>query len=100
MDRDDDPRRKARIDGSRQWEVFYREQSADPMRHVGGVTAPSLDIAVEQARTLFGDDSESLWLCPADEIVRLGGNNLRAPERTPVDATGATDAADPEVSTE
>ncbi|POG55011.1 Htur_1727 family rSAM-partnered candidate RiPP [Haloferax marisrubri] len=75
---DDDPRRRPRIDGSRQWEVFYRDASAEPMRHVGSVSAPSEDLATEQARTLFGDGDADLWLAPADEFLRLGGNDLAA----------------------
>ncbi|RDZ66332.1 rSAM-partnered protein [Haloferax sp. Atlit-12N] len=75
---DDDPRRRPRIDGSRQWEVFYRDASAEPMRHVGSVSAPSEDVATEQARTLFGDGDADLWLAPADEFLRLGGNDLAA----------------------
>ncbi|AFK18844.1 rSAM-partnered protein [Haloferax mediterranei ATCC 33500] len=94
MDSDDDPRRKARIDGSRQWEVLFREDSTEPMRHVGSVTAPSGDLAVEQARTLFGDDEGAIWLCPADEMLRLGGNDLQAKGNT------SSTAAESEVSPE
>ncbi|WP_187367321.1 Htur_1727 family rSAM-partnered candidate RiPP [Haloferax sp. KTX1] len=75
---DDDPRRRPRIDGSRQWEVFYRDVPTEPMRHVGSVSAPSEDLATEQARTLFGDGDADLWLAPADEFLRLGGNDLAA----------------------
>lgn len=78
MDDDGDPRRRPRIDGSRQWEVFYRDVPTEPMRHVGSVTAPSEDLATEQARTLFGDGDADLWLAPADEFLRLGGNDLAA----------------------
>ncbi|ELZ85724.1 hypothetical protein C453_07913 [Haloferax elongans ATCC BAA-1513] len=82
MASDDDPRRKPRIDGSRQWEIFLRERSAEPMRHVGSVTAPSADIATEQATTLFDYAASALWLCPADEVRRLGGNDLAEKGRT------------------
>ncbi|ELZ59841.1 MULTISPECIES: Htur_1727 family rSAM-partnered candidate RiPP [unclassified Haloferax] len=75
---DDDPRRRPRIDGSRQWEVFYRDVPTEPMRHVGSVSAPAEDLATEQARTLFGGGDADLWLAPADEFLRLGGNDLAA----------------------
>ncbi|WP_411963033.1 Htur_1727 family rSAM-partnered candidate RiPP [Haloferax sp. YSMS24] len=87
----DDPRRKPRIDGSRQWEVFIRENDADPMRHVGSVSAPSAELATEQATTLFGFAAASVWLCPADEVRRLGGNDLA--EKARADA-----ATEPEVT--
>jgi rSAM-partnered protein len=56
---------------SREWEVFCRETNADPLTHVGSVSAPSAAIAREQATQLFGHAAETLWLCPADETVRL-----------------------------
>ncbi|GGC59717.1 hypothetical protein GCM10007209_22270 [Haloferax sulfurifontis] len=89
---DDDPRRRPRIDGTRQWEVFYRDTPTEPMRHVGSVTAPSEDLATEQARTLFGDGGDGdgdadLWLAPADEFLRLGGNDLAAKGEESTDGT-------------
>jgi rSAM-partnered protein len=81
MPTDDDPRRRPRIDGSRQWEVFFRETDAEPMRHVGSVTAPAADIATEQATTLFDFAASSLWLCPTDEVRRIGGNDLASKGR-------------------
>ncbi|WP_396613049.1 Htur_1727 family rSAM-partnered candidate RiPP [Haloferax sp. S1W] len=91
MPSDDDPRRKPRIDGSRQWEVFLRESSTDPMRHVGSVTAPSADIATDHATTLFEYAASALWLCPADEVRRLGGNDLAAKGRTDATADAGTE---------
>ncbi|ELK55428.1 MULTISPECIES: Htur_1727 family rSAM-partnered candidate RiPP [Haloferax] len=84
---DDDPRRRPRIDGSRQWEVFYRDVPTEPMRHVGSVSAPSEDLATEQARTLFGGGDADLWLAPADEFLRLGGNDLAAKGEESTDGT-------------
>ncbi|KOX92056.1 hypothetical protein AMS69_16045 [Haloarcula rubripromontorii] len=55
---------------SREWEVFVREETADPLAHVGSVSAPSVDIAREQAASLFGRTAVTLWLCPADETHR------------------------------
>ncbi|GGN96211.1 Htur_1727 family rSAM-partnered candidate RiPP [Haloarcula pellucida] len=61
---------------SREWEVFCRESSADPLTHVGSVSAPSADIAREQATQLFAHAAEALWLCPADETVRVQAESL------------------------
>ncbi|MHC3378162.1 Htur_1727 family rSAM-partnered candidate RiPP [Haloarcula sp. H-GB5] len=55
---------------SREWEVFVREDTADPLTHVGSVSAPSADIAREQAASLFARTAVTLWLCPADETHR------------------------------
>ncbi|MBV0901900.1 Htur_1727 family rSAM-partnered candidate RiPP [Haloarcula salina] len=55
---------------SREWEVFVREATADPLTHVGSVSAPSADVAREQAASLFGRTAVALWLCPADETRR------------------------------
>lgn len=56
---------------SREWELFVSEDSDAPLSHVGSVSAPSADIAREQAAALFGDSAERLWLCPADETRRF-----------------------------
>lgn len=61
---------------SREWEVFCRESESDPLTHVGSVSAPTADIAREQAGTLFGDAAAALWLCPADETVRVQERGL------------------------
>ncbi|AAV46293.1 unknown [Haloarcula marismortui ATCC 43049] len=55
---------------SREWEVFVREDTADPLTHVGSVSAPSVDIAREQAASLFARTAVTLWLCPADKTRR------------------------------
>jgi rSAM-partnered protein len=57
------------VDGQ-EWEVFVRATVAEPVRHAGSVTAPSADIAHEQATTLF-DEAVGVWLCPAAETVRF-----------------------------
>ncbi|MFB6142355.1 MAG: Htur_1727 family rSAM-partnered candidate RiPP [Halorientalis sp.] len=59
----------------REWELFVREATDDPLRHAGSVTAPTAAVAREEARQLFGWAATDLWLCPADETERL------APER-------------------
>ncbi|MBX0324645.1 Htur_1727 family rSAM-partnered candidate RiPP [Halomicroarcula sp. F13] len=73
---------------SREWEVFCREASADPLTHVGSVSAPSADIAREQATRLFAHAAEALWLCPADETVRVQDESLALdPDSDGADAT-------------
>jgi len=53
-----------------EWEVFISEGEGDPLTHAGSVTAPSEEIAVEQAEKLFGHAATTLWLCPATEVTR------------------------------
>lgn len=60
----------------REWEVFVREDEASPLQHAGSVTAPDPEFAREQATQLFGWSTSQLWLCPADEIERLGDSRL------------------------
>jgi len=66
----------SRGDTSREWEVFYRESESEPLTHVGSVSAPTVAVAREQAATLFGHAAAALWLCPADETVRLQASAL------------------------
>ena len=56
---------------SREWELFVRESPEEPLTHAGSVSAPSADIAREQATQLFEWTAEALWLCPADEVERV-----------------------------
>lgn len=62
----------------REWELFVREQEADPLRHVGSVTAPTAEIAHEQASKLFGWYATDIWVCPADEMHRFATHDLDA----------------------
>jgi len=55
-----------------EWEVFVREADADPLTHAGSLTAPTREIAREQATQLFGWSATDVWLCPADEVERFG----------------------------
>lgn len=73
---------------SREWEVFCREHESEPLTHVGSVSAPTAAVAREQAGTLFGHAASALWLCPADETLRVQSRELG------VGATTATDGAD------
>jgi len=70
-----------RGDVTREWELFVREESGDPLTHAGSVSAPSADIAREQAERLFGWSAETLWLCPADETRRFAADGVPLAER-------------------
>lgn len=70
-----------RGDVSREWEAFVREDSAEPLRHVGSVSAPSVETAREQAAQLFGWTAETLWLCPADETRRFYADDVALSDR-------------------
>mgnify|MGYP000215079648 CR=1 FL=1 len=61
---------------SREWEVFVRDEAPAPLRHVGSVTAPSVDVAYEQASRLFAWYASDVWLCPADEVARFSTHDL------------------------
>lgn len=54
----------------REWDVFVSEGD-DPPRHAGSVSAPTVDVAREQATRLLGWSADHVWLCPADEIERV-----------------------------
>ncbi|MUV57397.1 rSAM-partnered protein, Htur_1727 family [Halogeometricum rufum] len=62
--------------GGREWEVFVRGDDDDPLRHVGSVSAPSADVAHEQATKLFAWYADDLWLCPADAVRRYSTHDL------------------------
>jgi len=77
FERVDEPR----AEETREWELFVRESSEESLRHAGSVSAPSAAIAREQATTLFGFAAETLWLCPADETVRLVAEDVALGDR-------------------
>ena len=79
---------------SREWEVFCREATADPLTHVGSVSAPSAAVAREQATQLFGHAAETLWLCPADETVRLQREDVGVGADTDEQATNGDPTMD------
>ena len=60
----------------REWETFVRESESDPLRHVGSVTAPTAEIAHEQASTLFERFATDIWVCPATEVSRFSTETL------------------------
>jgi rSAM-partnered protein len=70
-----------RTDTGREWEVFARAESADPLTHVGSVSAPTADVARSHAESLFGWTAHTLWLCPADEVTRVTDRDIGAAYR-------------------
>ncbi|MFB6137013.1 MAG: Htur_1727 family rSAM-partnered candidate RiPP [Halobacteriaceae archaeon] len=79
-----------RDDTETEWEVFVREDTADPMRHVGSVTAPSADVAHERATRLFGWYADDVWLVAAGDVARFSTHDLDDDaEPAPVAGDGA-----------
>jgi rSAM-partnered protein len=66
-----------RADDQPEWELFVHESPTDPLRHAGSVTAPTADLAHEQATLLF-PDATTLWCCPAAEVTRFTRRSLGA----------------------
>jgi len=88
FERVDEPRG----DRTREWELFVRESTDESLRHAGSVSAPTAEVAREQATTLFGFAAETLWLCPADETVRLVSDGVALGDRAGEDeASGGSD---------
>jgi rSAM-partnered protein len=71
----------------REWEVFVRESESAPLRAVGSVTAPDVDVAYELAADLFAWQATELWLCPADAVSRYTTHDLDDVAREDDDAT-------------
>ena len=59
-----------------EWEVFVRDDTSDPVRHVGSVTATNVERAREHSARLFAWYADDLWLCPADDLVRYSTHSL------------------------
>ncbi|QLH78037.1 rSAM-partnered protein [Halosimplex rubrum] len=70
-----------RGDVTREWELFVREATGDPLTHAGSVSAPSAEIAREQAAQLFAWSAETMWLCPADETRRFAADGVALSDR-------------------
>jgi rSAM-partnered protein len=66
----------------RRFEVFVREEEADPLRHVGTVAAPTPDVAHEEASKLFARYARDVWVCPAEETHRYSAESLAADDRS------------------
>ncbi|WP_460560192.1 Htur_1727 family rSAM-partnered candidate RiPP [Halorubrum pallidum] len=85
------PEDGSRSTDGRRFEVFVREDEADPLRHVGTVAAPTPDAAHEEASALFAWYARDVWVCLADETHRYSAESL-ADESTG-NAPGGDDAA-------
>lgn len=57
----------------RRFEVFVREEEADPLRHVGTVAAPTPDVAHEEASKLFAWYARDVGLSRRRDPSLLGG---------------------------
>jgi len=78
-----------RSDRDTEWEVFVRDDTPDPLRHVGSITAPDVDVAYEQATKLFAWYADDLWLCPAGAVHRFSTHDLdRDAEPAPIGTDG------------
>lgn len=72
-----------------EWEVFVREDERESLRHVGSVSAPSADVAHEQATRLFAWYASDVWVCPAEAVRRYSTHALdEEAEPVSVDADG------------
>ncbi|GAA0458981.1 Htur_1727 family rSAM-partnered candidate RiPP [Halococcus dombrowskii] len=60
----------------REWEIFVRNETTDPLQHVGSVSAPTIEAARTQATTLFGRYATDLWLCPAADVRRYSRTTI------------------------
>jgi len=87
-DRTGEPSGPRSADG-RRFEVFVREEAADPLRHVGTVAAPTPDAAHEEASKLFAWYARDVWVCPASETHRYSAESLDATSGEADDATAA-----------
>mgnify|MGYP005844931889 CR=1 FL=1 len=67
----------------RRFEVFVRDEEADPLRHVGTVAAPTPDVAHEEASKLFAWYARDVWVCPAEETHRYSAETLGDNEGDP-----------------
>ncbi|WP_435092929.1 Htur_1727 family rSAM-partnered candidate RiPP [Halorubrum sp. N11] len=81
----------ARSADGRRFEVFVREEEADPLRHVGTVAAPTPDAAHEEASKLFAWYARDVWVCPAEETHRYSAESLADDEADDVEADGDGD---------
>ncbi|WP_440769052.1 Htur_1727 family rSAM-partnered candidate RiPP [Natronorubrum sp. DTA28] len=83
--------RRERVDAdergnpTQQWEVFCRDESDDPLRHVGSVAAASGTEAHEHASRLFGWYAVDVWVCPADDVERYSTRGLESDAKEPDD---------------
>jgi len=87
----------SRSTDGRRFEIFVREEEADPLRHVGSVAAPTPDAAHEEASALFAWYARDVWVCPTDETHRYsaesfaGDRGRNGEQRERGDADAASD---------
>jgi len=96
MDGFDTPVDAPRGGTTREWELFCREAATEPLVHVGSVSAPTAEVAREQATKLFDHAAEALWLCPADETIRLREGALDESGDAAADPTADREPAEAE----
>lgn len=53
------------------WEVFAREASGDPVRHVGALRAEDARDAHAEATRLFCWYADEVWVCPSAEVEKF-----------------------------
>ena len=53
------------------WEVFVQLEGGEPHQHAGSVHAPDKELAMQNARDVYGRRGKvvSLWVVPSDQII-------------------------------
>jgi rSAM-partnered protein len=59
-----------------EWEIFTREDESDSLTHIGSISAPSADVAYQQATKLFAWYASDIWVCPARAVYRYTTHEL------------------------
>jgi len=59
-----------------EWELFVRDDTDGPLRHVGSITAPDAGVAHEQGTKLFGWYADDIWVCQATDVHRFSTHDL------------------------
>ncbi len=90
-----EPTERRRIDdgdrapNGREFELFVRSETDDPMRHVGSVRAVDTGGAYELATRLFAWHADDVWVCPSSAMTRYTTHDLAEDAPTadrPIDA--------------
>jgi 1,2-phenylacetyl-CoA epoxidase PaaB subunit len=59
-------------DAVREYEVFARKTRAEPLRLVGSVVAPDVDLAMAYARATYDEERwVEMAICPHEAMIRL-----------------------------
>lgn len=67
---------RPRGDPGQAFEVFVRDDSGYPLRHVGSVHADDADEAYRRATRLFAWFADDVWVCPARSMTRFSTHDL------------------------